>query len=378
MMPQSTVATVNVATPGRGYRVSIGAGLLDRTADFWPAELGGRRAVIITDSQVGSLYATRLAASLVRIARGTDTITVPAGEASKSLERATTLYDEFAARRIGRDAVLVALGGGVVGDLAGFVASTWLRGLPLVQCPTTVEAAVDASVGGKTGLNMAAGKNLVGTFHQPAAVIIDVGTFSTLDARDRHAGLAESVKHALIDGDAFLDWHAQRATQLSMSDNAAWIELVRRNCEIKARVVEADERELGGRDGIGRAALNFGHTIGHALEACTQFGLRHGECVALGMIAALWIGDARGIVAAGLLDHVRSTLEAIGLPIRLDQRVDPADVVKFAAQDKKSRAGRLRFIMVQRPGALRWLDDVTEAEVRVAIDSIQSAGSTAT
>ena len=272
--------------PGRAYPIDIGPGALGRIGERLRGRCEAGRATLITDTNVGPLYGEKAASSLDAAGFEVVVLTVPAGDASKSTARAGLLYDELAGRRHGRWEPVVALGGGMVGDLAGFVAATWQRGVPFVQCPTTVEADVDAGVGGKTAVNHPAGKNLIGVFHQPVLVCIDTDCLGTLGGRDFRAGLAESVKHAVIRDAAFFDWHEARRAEILGREPTVVLELIRRNCENKAAVVVADEREAC-RDGVGRAALNFGHTIGHAIEAQTGYTLRHGEAVSLGMVASM-------------------------------------------------------------------------------------------
>lgn len=373
-MNNTKIERLMVPLPGREYPILIGRGVLEEADALLPSLLDGENTFIVTDSNVGPLYLGRLMGALARAGMRVGSATIAAGEGNKSLESAGRLWGQLAEFNIGRRDAVVALGGGVVGDVAGFVAATWLRGVAFVQCATTVEAAVDASVGGKTAINLKAGKNLVGAFHQPRAVLIDVETFRTLDERDLRAGLAESVKHALIaDGD-FLTWHEQHAAEIVNRDNTKMIELVRRNCEIKADVVAADERETGGADGIGRAALNLGHTLGHALEAHFDFTLRHGECVGLGLLAALRIGTARGVTRGDLATRVERLLGGLGLPTRMPPAVEAAELRPLLARDKKAAAGRTRWLLLAEPGRLKWADDISEDELRAVLAGL-AAGS---
>lgn len=358
--------TVAVQLGERSYSIHIGAGMLDQLGALVRiCCAAARQATIITDINVGPLYADRALASLAGAGFAATLMTIPAGEASKSLAIAAELYDALAEGRHARDEPIIALGGGVVGDVAGFVAATWLRGVPFVQCPTTTEACVDASVGGKTAVNHAAGKNLIGAFHQPALVCIDTACLATLSDRDYRAGWAESVKHAIIADEAFLIWHEQNAGAICSRDDAALMQLVRRNCEIKAGVVAADERETS-TAGVGRAALNFGHTIGHALEAESAYGLRHGEAVSLGMTAAMELAVRTNGFAAALRDRVESLLAALGLPTRLDRSPDPGAVLARLGSDKKSAGGRVRFVLPRAIGTLEWAEP-SESDVRVAL-----------
>ena len=292
---------------------------------------------------------------------------VEPGEQSKTLANAGRLYDELAAARIERDDLFVTFGGGVVGDLGGFVAATWLRGIPFVQIPTTLEAAVDASVGGKTGVNHPAGKNLIGAFHQPSAVIIDTDFLSTLPARDFAAGLGESVKHAVISGEEFLAWHERHAAEILARDADVLSELIARNCAVKADIVSRDEREAGLR-----AVLNYGHTVGHALEHFLDYELRHGECVGLGMIAANELSCRRGLLAVPVAERIRELLSCLGLPGHVPRRLDPKQVVAVCRMDKKARCGAVNFMLARGPGQIERVSDVADAEIVAALAAIES------
>lgn len=358
--------TVAVQLGDRSYSVHIGAGLLDELGALVRSRCpAARQATIITDSVVGPLYADRALASLAGASFAATLMTVPAGESSKSLVVASELYDALAEGRHARDEPIIALGGGVVGDLAGFVAATWLRGVPFVQCPTTTEACFDASVGGKTAVNHLAGKNLIGAFHQPAVVCIDTICLATLSDRDYRAGLAESVKHAIIADEAFLHWHERHAAAILSRDAATLVQLIRRNCEIKAAVVATDERETSG-NGVGRAALNFGHTIGHALEAESAYGLRHGEAVALGMTAALELAVRLTRFPVAQRDRVEALLTALGLPTRLDQPLNAGSLIARLASDKKLAGGRVRFVLPGGTGSLEWAEP-SETDIRTGL-----------
>ena len=263
-------------------------------------------------------------------------IAFPAGEASKSVSQISRIHDGLAEARIGRRDLILTFGGGVAGDLGGFAAATWLRGVRFIQVPTTLAAAVDASIGGKTGINHASGKNLIGAFHQPSAVVVDTELLETLAARDFVAGLAESVKHAAIREGPFLDWHVQQAESIRTREPSVVEELIARNCALKAGVVECDERESDLR-----MILNHGHTIGHAFEHLLEYELRHGECVALGMLAENEIACGRGLLSGSEAQRIARLLAGFGLPIRLPRKLGPADVAEVCQSDKKAR-GRSR------------------------------------
>ena len=261
------------------YRVTIAAGALGRAADVVHEVASAHRYAIITDANVGPLYAAPLRATLGE--SRTEVLTIPAGEAHKTRDSWASLTDELLTRGFGRDSTIVALGGGVVGDLAGFVAATFMRGVPFVQIPTSLLAMIDASVGGKTGVDTAAGKNLVGAFHQPAAVIVDTSVLETLPRDHLRAGMAEAIKHGVLADAAYFARIETALPALLDAEPAATLETVARSVEIKADVVRADEREHGRRK-----TLNLGHTLGHALEHVSGYSLLHGEAVAIGMVMA--------------------------------------------------------------------------------------------
>ena len=338
-------------------------GQLLREASPTPPTL---RVVLISDQTVGGLHASPLAGSLSRI--GCDVVEhrIAPGEASKSLAEAEAVYRLLAEREVGRDAVIVAVGGGVVSDLAGFVAGTWMRGVRFAICPTTVEAMVDASLGGKTAINVPGGKNLVGVFHQPVLVAIDPNCLHTLPPRDVRAGLAESIKHALISGEEFLAWHEARSDAILALDPDVTKELILRNLRIKGSIVEEDARETTGR----RMLLNFGHTIGHAIESCSGFSLRHGECVALGMVAACRLSCTLGLLDSVTVDRVGALLGRFGLPTRLDEPLAADDIVAAIRRDKKTAGGTPRFVLLAGVGDPVIRGDVAERQVRVAFESL--------
>jgi 3-dehydroquinate synthase len=357
---------VSVDLPGRAYPIHIGAGLLDRAGDLLRDQCGPRRAAVVTDANVGPLYGAKLSASLNRAGFEHSLTAVPAGDASKSLQNAAFIYDHLAALRHDRHEPIIALGGGMVGDLTGFVAATWLRGVPFVQCPTTLEADVDASVGGKTAVNHPAGKNLIGCFHQPILVCIDSGCLDTLSRRDFTAGLAESVKHAVIRDRPFFDWHESHTNEIRAQTPGVVQELIERNCRNKATVVVADEREMD-QMGVGRAALNFGHTIGHALESQWNYALRHGEAVALGMVAAMELAVVRAGFPEEERRRVESLLAALDLPVRAPLPIDIPDAITRLGSDKKVRDQAVRLVVPTTIGSVRWLDAPEAPDIERAV-----------
>ncbi len=358
-------SVVEVALAGRSYRIEIGPGLLQALGSRLKERLPVGRAFVVTDSTVGPLHAEAVRQSLTSAGIRTIVETIPAGDASKSLDQAARLYDCLAAAGHRRDEPVIALGGGMVGDLAGFVAATWMRGVPLVQCPTTLEAAIDAAVGGKTALNHACGKNLIGAIHQPVLVQVDINCLSTLSDRDYSAGLAESVKHAVVGDATFLKWQAQNAGGILRRDPGEVTTLIQRNCAIKAAEVVADEREEA-IETVGRAMLNFGHTVGHAIEAEFEYKLRHGEAVALGMSAELDLS----VSGCGFPDRRRAEIEALmeafGLPRKAPGPIDAEGILQRMQLDKKSRGGDVRFVLLRDVERPIWAAP-TEAELLQAL-----------
>ncbi|MGD2109455.1 MAG: 3-dehydroquinate synthase [Phycisphaerae bacterium] len=321
---------------------------------------------LITDSRVGPLYGSTVLRSLRDAGFKVFTQEVPAGESTKTLDTAGSLYELLAQKRFTRDGVLVALGGGVVSDLTGYVAGTWMRGSGFAIVPTTLEADIDASIGGKTAVNLPSGKNLVGVFHQPCLVAIDPKCLRTLDVRDVRAGMAESVKHALIASDEFLRWHEEHVDKILALEAGTITELILRNVRIKARIVEQDALEQTRT----RMLLNFGHTIGHAIESCAEFALRHGECVALGMLAACHLSQAMDLLDRSAVRRVGRVLASFGLPPVVDSLPETDRVVEIMQNDKKVRGGQARFVVLQGIGRPVVRDDIPESLVREAYESL--------
>ncbi|CAN5297013.1 3-dehydroquinate synthase [soil metagenome] len=339
-----TPVRVPVRVPGAAYDVVVAPGLLDRLAEHARLPPGARTAALVTVAPVAALYRARAVAALESAGLSVRVMTVPDGEEAKTLDTLAGLYHRFAAVPLHRDDVVVALGGGVVGDLAGFAAATWNRGVPVVQVPTTLLAQVDAAVGGKTGVNLPEGKNLVGAFHQPVAVVADTATLATLALRERRAGLGEAVKYGFVADPVVLELLEARPADAVAGDPDLLADVVRRGVAVKAGIVAADERESGRR-----ALLNYGHTVGHAVETLAGFGaFRHGEAVALGMVFAARLGERLGVSAPGLAARTVALLRGLGLPTG-GLRLDPAAVWTVLARDKKARAG-VRFVLCSRPG----------------------------
>ena len=342
------------------YRIDIAPGLLDDGA-LLASHLRGRHALIVSDSQVAPLYAQRVQAALAA-ARPDAKIALhvfEAGEASKTLANFSGVIDALAALGATRDACIYALGGGVVGDLAGFAAACWMRGIDVVQLPTTLLAMVDSSVGGKTAVDIAQGKNLVGAFHPPCAVIADTAALRTLPPRELRAGFAEVIKYGAIVDAPFLDWLDADADGLLAGDDAVLAEAIARSCAHKAAIVERDPFERGER-----ALLNFGHTFGHAIETEQGYGgLNHGEAVAVGMVLAARLSTLLGLADAADGERLRALLARFGLPTTLPPDLDPAALVARMRLDKKAQGSGLRFVLWDGAGKARVVADVAEARV---------------
>jgi 3-dehydroquinate synthase len=344
-----TRETIRVGLGPRSYDIVIGPGALAEAGQRIAALGHGKRVIVIADSRVAALHGAALNTSLAAAGIAVETLTVPPGETTKSMTVLADLLDRILALGIERGTLLVALGGGVVGDLAGFAAAVALRGLDFVQIPTTLLAQVDSSVGGKTGVNSKHGKNLIGAFHQPLLVLADTALLATLPARELRAGYAEVVKYGALGDAAFFDWLQDNGPRLLAGDGAATIQAVKRSCEMKAEIVGQDEREAAQR-----ALLNLGHTFGHALEAETGYGdaLLHGEAVAIGMVMAFDLSVRLGLCPAADRDRLVRHLEAVGLPTRPDRgrswSVDA--LLHHMTRDKKVRDGRLTFILVRGIG----------------------------
>lgn len=329
----------------RTYRVEIGAGIVGRIADRARA-LAITSAVVVGDANVEDPHARRVRDLLTAAGVRVIAVELPAGEAHKTLASVERIWDAALQGGLDRGGAVVAIGGGVVGDLAGFAASTLLRGVALIQVPTTLLAMVDSSVGGKTGFDRAQGKNLVGTFHQPSAVLCDVDALATLPREERISGLAEVVKAAWIDGEDAVASLERNAPAILAGDRTATIAAIRSAVQLKARIVATDERESGPR-----ALLNLGHTIGHALEAASGYSMRHGEAVARGMVASMRIARALGHATDGDLARLQALLASLSLPGDPERYVD-ARALSFLGSDKKRLGGTVRFVLPGAPGCV--------------------------
>jgi 3-dehydroquinate synthase len=355
-------ATVIVALGTRSYGVKVGRGLLEELGAEAKALPLGRRCALISDGNVAPLYGGWALESLRSAGFDPVVITVPAGEKSKSLDQAGWICERMMEARLDRKSWVVALGGGVVGDLAGFVAAIYYRGVPYIQAPTTIVSQVDSAVGGKTGVNAQNGKNLIGAFHQPKLVLADVETLSTLPAREYNEGFAEVIKHGAIRDRALLD-------TVASLEPAGLPDMIRRNVEIKAAIVSADENETTGE----RALLNFGHTIGHAIEAAAGYGaLLHGEAISLGLVAACRLSVKKAGLDPQEAQVVIGLLQKYKLPVRLPPAVSIEAVLEALKADKKFEEGSIRFVLCPRLGEAFVSKDVTMAEISQAVADLAS------
>jgi 3-dehydroquinate synthase len=352
------VDTVNVALGERSYPIHIGSGLL-RRAELVCAQLAQPRVATVTNDVVGPLYLDAFAGALERAGVQALRITLPDGEARKNWESLNRILDALLEHRCERSTTVIALGGGVIGDLAGFAAAVFLRGVPFVQVPTTLLAQVDSSVGGKTGINHPLGKNMIGAFHQPRLVLADTDTLSTLPARELAAGLAEVVKYGLILDRPFFEWLEANMERLVARDEQALVHAIRRCCELKAEVVAGDERESGAR-----ALLNLGHTFGHAIEAGLSYGAwLHGEAVAAGTVMAARLSHAMGMLDDAEVARVSALLQRAGLPVEApDLGVDA--YLALMGMDKKVEGGKLRLILLRAIGQAYVTSDFPQAALR--------------
>jgi len=355
----AAVRTVQIALAERSYPIRIGSGILDdpRSYESVPS---GSDALVVSNRTVGPRYAARLKAVIGARHRRVHELLLPDGEQFKTWETLNLIFDALLAQGADRKTVLYALGGGVVGDMAGFAAACYMRGVPFVQVPTTLLAQVDSSVGGKTAINHPLGKNMVGAFYQPRAVVCDLDVLATLPARELSAGLAEVIKYGPIADMAFFGWLERHIDALRACDGAALAHAVQRSCEIKADVVGQDERESGLR-----AMLNFGHTFGHVIEAGLGYGAwLHGEAVAAGMVMAAELSRELGLVDEAFVLRLTSLLQRAGLPVRgavIDAHDNAGRYLELMRVDKKAEGGEIRFVVIDGPG---------RAVVRAAPDAL--------
>jgi len=354
------MARVRVNLGPRSYDIHIGCGVLDNLGyDITELNLG-RKCVVITDDKVGKLYADEVVQSLVAADYVVGEIRLPQGEKNKSLKNIERCYHEMLSLRLDRKSFVVALGGGLIGDLAGFAAASYMRGIPIIQVPTTLLADVDASTGGKTGVNLREGKNLVGAFHQPRGVFIDIETLRTLEKRDLRAGFIEVLKHSLIRDGEFYGFLKEDFDKIMEVDTRTMENTISRSVKIKADIVEADERERGSR-----ALLNFGHTIGHAVESLSiEKGqpYRHGEAVAIGIAAALELSVRLEYMDEKVMDDVLDFMSGCGLPVTCDF-MKSKEIMERMRTDKKIISDKLRFVLLKKIGEPFIIEDMPYDDV---------------
>jgi 3-dehydroquinate synthase len=352
--------TIKVELGERSYPIHIGEGLLEQPALLAP-HIAGRQVAIISNETVAPLYLERLTRSLG--AYSVVPVVLPDGEAHKNWETLQTIFDALLTARLDRRATIIALGGGVIGDMAGFAAACYQRGIDFIQIPTTLLSQVDSSVGGKTGINHPLGKNMVGAFYQPQAVLIDTQTLTTLPARELSAGLAEVIKYGLICDEPFLAWLEDNVEALRAVDQTALTIAIKRSCEAKATVVNADERETGVR-----ATLNLGHTFGHAIETQMGYGVwLHGEAVAAGTAMALEMSMRLGWISQQERDRGIRLMKRAGLPVVPPQDMTPADFLQHMAIDKKVIDGRMRLVLLRHIGEAVVTDDYPQEVLQATL-----------
>ena len=362
------MASIRVALGERSYKIEVGSGLIGDAASYEP-HVSGRKAALITNTVVAPLYQQQVATALRSAGADVIELVLPDGEEHKTWGTLNKVFDALLTAHCDRRAVIVALGGGVVGDLAGFAAAVYQRGIPFLQVPTTLLAQVDSSVGGKTAINHPLGKNMVGAFHQPEAVLADVSTLKTLPPRELRAGLAEVIKHGIIRDPGFLAWIEANLASLLGGDAEALTHAVVRSCEIKAAVVGEDERETGLR-----AILNFGHTFGHAIESGLGYGQWvHGEAVAAGMVMAADLSARAGMIGQDDAERIRTLIARAGLPVAGPASIPPDRYLELMAVDKKASRGKIRFVLLEKPGSAVVRGDLPQGMVEATLRACTAA-----
>jgi len=357
--------TLHVDLASRSYPIYIGTDLLEQKALFEPHLKSSTTVFIVSNTTVAPLYAKTLTNTLTQLGKTVRLLELPDGESFKDWQHLQLIFDELLAHGADRQSMIVALGGGVVGDMAGFGAASFMRGIRFIQVPTTLLAQVDSSVGGKTGINHPLGKNMIGAFHQPVAVIADLNTLRTLPARELSAGLAEVIKHGAIADADFLDWIEINISALRACDTDAMAHAVLRSCEIKAAVVSADEREGGIR-----ATLNFGHTFGHAIESGLGYGeWLHGEAVGCGMVMAANLSTRLGKMSKADGERLKRIIEAMGLPIT-PPKLGAQRFMELMQVDKKTEAGQIRYVVLEGIGKAR----IQQAPDAAVIETLVATG----
>jgi len=375
---------IEISGNGFRYPAFVGRGLIAKAGEIARRVIDRNRCAIIADQTSARLFGDRVSENFSSKKFSSKLITIAAGEKSKSLAQVEKICDEMIKAGFDRSSFVVGLGGGVIGDISGFVAAIFQRGIPHIQIPTTLLAMVDSSIGGKTGVNLQAGKNLVGVIHHPALIICDVDALESLPPQELRQGYAEIIKHAIIrDAEMFRDLSSRAQVEGSRGESlkvaqrdpssslrSAWddkmVELIRRNIAIKARIVSVDDRETSGE----RALLNFGHTVGHGIERATDFRIPHGDCISIGMVAACAVSIKRAALSANQREEVVALLEKFSLPTQLPAEVDREKIIDAIAHDKKFSAGQIRFVVTPKIGEAQVSSDVTMDDIRAAIGEL--------
>ena len=360
--------TIEISGNGFRYSALVGDGLIANAGELSRKVVSANRCAIIADETSARLFSDRVCESFSSENFSSRLIRIPAGEKSKSLAQVGQICDEMIVAGLDRSSFVVGLGGGVIGDISGFVAAIFQRGIPHIQIPTTLLAMVDSSIGGKTGVNLDAGKNLIGAIHHPALIIADVEALESLPPQELRQGYAEIIKHAIIcDAEMFraLSSRVKMPVRLGPKHDG-FVALIRRNIAIKARIVMADAREISGE----RTLLNFGHTVGHAIERATDFKIPHGDCISIGMVAACGISIKRAGLSSQERDDVVSLLKGFELPTQLPNEVDREKITATVVHDKKFLGGKIRFVIAPRIGEAHVSNNVTMEDIREAISAL--------
>ena len=354
---------LNIDLADRSYDILIGRDLLAKTGRLIAERFNTSRIAVVTHPSIRQLFSEQIASELTTVGQAPEFIEVPEGESSKSLQQAEAIYDRLLEMNCDRKSALVALGGGVVGDLTGFIAATYQRGIPFVQIPTTLLSQVDSSVGGKTAVNHPRGKNMIGSFYQPKLVVIDFNTLHTLPQNEFRAGLAEVVKYGIIADARLFAFLEENAEAILSQDSHCLEHIIETSCAIKAGVVEKDEHESRHR-----MILNFGHTFGHAIETLTGYtGYLHGEAVAIGMVQAAWLSTETGRCSEDVPHRITGLLKKLGLPFQSPD-LKSQDIIESMYHDKKTEHNQLRFILVKDIGSVEIVDNVPEIPIRKVLD----------
>ncbi len=353
---------LNIDLADRSYEILIGQGLLEKVGEWVLALVKPSRLVIITHPSINRLYGGKLSKGISQANIPTHVIEVPEGEKSKSLEQAEKIYDKLIEWKCDRKTVLLALGGGVIGDLTGFIAATYMRGVPFIQVPTTLLAQVDSSVGGKTAVNHPLGKNMIGVFYQPRLVVVDLETLKSLPEKEYKSGISEVVKYGVIEDARLFEYLENQFQNILSHDPKALEHIIATSCAIKARVVEKDERESHYR-----MVLNFGHTIGHAIESLTGYSTyTHGEAVAIGMVYAAKLSEVMDRCGEDVTRRITGLIKNFGLPTQLPS-LEAGDIIQSMHLDKKTTHQKIRFILVKDIGSIEIMDQVEESYIQEAL-----------